>query len=175
MVGSIFHSRYGRIAIGKVVPRRRPGKAHSRCPNEAMSQTRRPATMPGKMPAGDAPERVRRLAPGFCAASSTARSMPTRLAVIRRMSQVWRSRRDRRPDRRVNRGSASPSRSRPHMEDIQRDAEHDAGTISGSNSRLFTASRQRKRPRTRQTAPGTPIARRSPSRPRRPADEREIR
>src|SRR5882762_5660147 len=33
------------------------------------------------------------------------------------------------------------------------------GTISGSNNRLFTASRPANRPRTRQTAAGTPMAR----------------
>src|SRR6266700_7152788 len=89
MVGSIFHSRYWRIAIGSVV---RPGptrnKLISRFPNEAMKPSKAAATMPGMM-AGRVMRRnvAKRLAPRLCAASSTVRSMPTRLAVMRRTVQ----------------------------------------------------------------------------------------
>src|SRR5258708_6120919 len=89
MVGSIFHSRYCRIAIGRVV---RPGPTRnrliSRFPNEAMKLNKAAATMPGKI-AGKVMRRnvVRRFAPRLCAAYSTARSMPTRLAVRRRTVQ----------------------------------------------------------------------------------------
>src|SRR5712664_1965877 len=84
MVGSIFHSRYWRIAIGNVV---RPGptrnKLISKFPNEAMKPNKAAATMPGII----AGKVIRRYAPRLCAASSTARSMPTRLAVMRRTVQ----------------------------------------------------------------------------------------
>src|SRR4029077_4766707 len=89
IVGSIFHSRYCRIAIGSVV---RPGPTRnrliSRFPNEAMKPNNVAATIPGKI-AGRVMRRnvVRRSAPRLCAASSTARSMPTRLAVMRRTVQ----------------------------------------------------------------------------------------
>ena len=89
MVGSIFHSRYCRMAIGKVV---RPGPTRnrliSRLPNEDTKPNSAAATTPGRM-AGSVTLRkvVKRLAPRLCAASSIDRSSPARLAVTRRTVQ----------------------------------------------------------------------------------------
>src|SRR4029079_18325350 len=76
MVGSIFHSRYWMMAIGKVV---RPGPTRnrliSRLPNEDTKPNSAAATTPGRM-AGRVTRRkvVTRLAPRLWAASSIDRS-----------------------------------------------------------------------------------------------------
>ena len=86
IVGSIFHSKYCRIAIGKVV---RPGptmnRLISKLPNEDTKPNSAAATTPGRM-AGSVTRRkvVKRSAPSDCAASSMDRSRPMRLAVTNR-------------------------------------------------------------------------------------------
>jgi hypothetical protein len=87
MVGSIFHCRYCRIAIGRVVcPGVTNSKEISRLPKLTTKLKSAAATIPGQIrgsvtlsaaTSGDAPR--------LSAASSTERSTPIRLAVIRRM------------------------------------------------------------------------------------------
>src|SRR5688572_21282704 len=89
MVGSIFHSRYCRIAMGSVV---RPGPTRnrliSRLPNELTKPNMDAATMPGRIE-GSVTRRnvVQRSAPRLCAASSMVLSKPARLAVMSRTHQ----------------------------------------------------------------------------------------
>src|SRR3984957_7720107 len=162
MVGSIFHSRYCRIAIGNVVRPEPPrnGLLQS-LPQQGRKPNRLAATMPGKM-AGRVTRRnvVRRSAPRLCAASSTARSMPTRLAVTSRTVhgiaiRTWPATR---PPSEPRIGQ-SVAISTSTWKTYSARPSTMPGTISGSSNRLFTTSRPPKRPRTRPTAAGTPIAR----------------
>src|SRR5207302_10311629 len=85
-VGSIFHSRYCRIAIGSVVrPAPTKNRLISRLPNEVTKPNSAAATMPGRI-AGSVTRRnvVHGGAPKFLAASSIVGSKPARLAVTSR-------------------------------------------------------------------------------------------
>ena len=159
MVGSIFHSRYCRIAIGSVV---RPGPTRnrliSRLPNEvdeAEQRGRDDARPDGRQ--GDAAERGQRSAPRFCAASST------------RAVEAGEARGDEPhdPGMTISMWPAIRPPSEPRIGqpvaisvstwNIERDAEHDARHDQRQQQQAVDRLAAAESARTRQTAAGTPM------------------
>jgi hypothetical protein len=148
MTGSMRHSRYWRMAIGKVV---RPGPTRnsdiSRFPKEMMKPKSAAATTPGRMSGSVTRRNVAHgVAPRESAASSTERSSPARLAVTSRTVHgiVMRTWARTRPGRDATSGSVvriSASTWKTYMAVPATIP----GTTSGSRRSVLTVSRPRNR------------------------------